>query len=50
MRDDDYDYDFPYAKPPVSAWIAVASVALAVFVLGGFIKTYRQLESLREES
>lgn len=39
-----------YGRPSVSAWIAAAAVAFAFFVLGGFIKTYRQLESLREES
>lgn len=39
-----------YGRPSVSAWVAAASVAFAFFLLGGFIKTYRQLESLREES
>ncbi|MCC8180493.1 MAG: hypothetical protein LIP23_06250 [Planctomycetes bacterium] len=48
--DDPPEDDFPYAKPSVSAWVTAAAVALAVFVLGGFIKTYRQLDALREES
>jgi hypothetical protein len=39
-----------YAKPPVSAWVAGLAVAFAFFVMGGFIKTYLQLEALREES
>ncbi|MCD8138839.1 MAG: hypothetical protein LUE17_03510 [Planctomycetaceae bacterium] len=39
-----------YGRPSVSAWVAAAAVAFAFFLLGGFIKTYRQLESLREES
>ncbi len=41
---------FPYGRPSGSAWIAAAAVAFAFFVLGGFIKTYRQLEAVREES
>lgn len=41
---------FPYGRPSVSAWVAAASVAFAVFLLGGFIKTYKQLEQLQEES
>lgn len=39
-----------YGRPSVSAWVAAAAVAFAFFLLGGFIKTYRQLEGLREES
>lgn len=39
-----------YGRPSVSAWIAAAAVAFAFFILGGFIRTYRQLETLREES
>lgn len=39
-----------YGRPSVSAWVAAAAVAFAFFVLGGFIKTYGQLEDLREES
>lgn len=50
-RDQDRDLDdFPYRRPAVSSWIAAIAVAFAFFTLGGFIKTYRQLESLREES
>ena len=55
-RDGDVDEDrdavpsFPYGRPSVSAWVAAAAVALAVFLLGGFIKTYRQLEQLQEDS
>lgn len=47
---DDYRPQPTYSRPGPSAWIAAASVALAVFVLGGFIKTYQRLEALREES
>lgn len=39
-----------YVRPSSSAWIATAAVIFAVFILGGFIKTYRQLEDLRDES
>lgn len=39
-----------YGRPSVSAWIAAAAVAFAFFLLGGFIKTYHQLQTLREES
>jgi hypothetical protein len=39
-----------YGRPSVSSWVAAAAVAFAFFVLGGFIKTYGQLENLREES
>lgn len=49
-RDRDAPAHFPYGRPSVSAWVAAASVAFAVFLLGGFIKTYRQLDLLREES
>lgn len=42
--------DFPYRRPAVSSWIAAASVAFAFFVLGGYIKTYRQLQELRAET
>lgn len=50
-HDRDYDLDdFPYRRPAISSWIAAAAVAFAFFTLGGFIKTYRQLEALREES
>lgn len=38
-----------YGRPSVSAWIAAAAVAFAFFILGGFIKTYRQMEAMREE-
>lgn len=46
----DDDLFMSYGRPSVSAWIAAAAVAFAFFLLGGFIKTYRQLEGLREES
>ncbi len=39
-----------YGRPSVSSWVAAAAVAFAFFVLGGFIKTYDQLEDLRAES
>ncbi len=42
--------NFAYGRPSTSAWIAAAAVAFAVFILGGFIKTYHQLETLKEES
>ncbi|MCL2000926.1 MAG: hypothetical protein FWG74_05790, partial [Planctomycetes bacterium] len=41
---------FSYGRPTGSAWIAAVAVAFAVFILGGFIKTYRQLEIVKEES
>ncbi len=41
---------YAYGRPSVSAWVAALAVAFSFFVLGGFIKTYMQLESLREES
>ncbi|MDR1520261.1 MAG: hypothetical protein LBU23_09005 [Planctomycetota bacterium] len=41
---------FPRGRPGAAAWIAVGAAAFALFVLGGFVKTYRQLETLREES
>lgn len=48
---DDLLDDFPaYRRPTASAWIAAVAVAFAVFVLGGFVKTYRQLEALKVES
>lgn len=37
-------------RPSVSAWVAAAAVAFSVFLLGGFIKTYRQLQELKDES
>ncbi len=49
-RDAAFDSHFPPSRPSVSAWVAAASVAFAVFLLGGFVKTYRQLEQLQEES
>lgn len=49
-RDKGYPDEIFCRPPAYSAWIAAASLAFAFFVLGGFIKTYRQLESLREES
>lgn len=52
-QDHDYDereYSPPYRKPSTSAVVAAVAVAFAVFVLGGFIKTYRQLENLKVES
>ena len=53
MRDgreaDNAEY-FAYGRPSSSAWIAAGAVAFALFALGGFVKTYRQLETLREES
>lgn len=59
MRDRDRDLEperergeplVTYGRPSVSSWVAAAAVAFAFFVLGGFIKTYRQLEDLQEES
>lgn len=50
MTPDDPDDLIPYRRPSVSAWVAVAAVAFAVFTLGGFIKTYLQLEQLRDDS
>lgn len=49
-RQYDPDDPSPYGRPSVSAWIAVAAVAMAIFVAGGYIKTYLQMEALREES
>lgn len=40
----------PYKRPSTAAWVAAAAVTFAVFTLGGFIKTYLQLEQLRDES
>ena len=48
-RDYDHDHFFTYGRPSVSSWIAAAAVAFAVFVLGGFIKTYRQLEKAHQQ-
>ncbi|MDR0363351.1 MAG: hypothetical protein LBJ46_11825 [Planctomycetota bacterium] len=51
--DDWYDVDgrpAPYRRPSVSAWIAAVAVAIAVFVLGGYIKTYRLYESFKVEA
>lgn len=39
-----------YVRPSTSAWVATASVIFAIFILGGFIKTYRQLEEVQEAS
>lgn len=36
-------------RPTGSALIALIAVAVAIFVLGGFIRTYRQLGALRED-
>lgn len=47
-RDD--DSLLTYGRPSASAWLAAAAVAFAVFVLGGFIRTHRQLETVKEES
>ncbi len=49
-EDDPGDRLFTYGRPSTPAWIAAAAVAFAFFLLGGFIKTYRQLEALRDES
>ncbi len=49
-RETDEEGHFPYGRPSGAAWVAAAAVAFAFFVLGGFIKTYRQLETLRDES
>ncbi|MCD7897394.1 MAG: hypothetical protein LUG50_12085 [Planctomycetaceae bacterium] len=39
-----------YGRPSLPSWIAAAAVAFAFFLLGGFIKTYQQLEALKVES
>lgn len=39
-----------YSRPTHSSWVAVAAVAFAFILLGGFIKTYRQLQDLQEET
>lgn len=50
-RKDDPDASLlTYGRPSTSAWIAAAAVAFAFFILGGFIRTYRQLDVQREES
>lgn len=49
-RRDESGDPFPYERPHLSAWIAAVAVAFSFFLLGGFIKTYRQLDALREES
>ncbi len=50
VRPEDSEDLMPYRRPSVAAWVAVVAVAFAVFTLGGFIKTYLQLEQLRDES
>ncbi len=49
-EEDPEDRHFTYGRPSAPAWIAAAAVAFAFFLLGGFIKTYRQLDALRDES
>ncbi len=49
-EEDPEDRHFTYGRPSAPAWIAAAAVAFAFFLLGGFIKTYRQLDALRAES
>ena len=49
-RDEALGYRRGYGNPSAAAWVAAVSVAFAVFVLGGFIRTYRQLESVRAET
>lgn len=49
-HDPEADDPFPYDRPHISSWVATAAVAFAIFVLGGFVKTYAQLETLRRES
>ncbi|MDR3211006.1 MAG: hypothetical protein LBU79_03720 [Planctomycetota bacterium] len=39
-----------YRRPSTAAWVAAVAVAFAVFMLGGFIRTQQQLESIRTES
>ncbi len=39
-----------YGRPSLSSWVAAGAMAFAFFILGGFIKTYMQLEELRDES
>ncbi|MCC8190758.1 MAG: hypothetical protein LIP77_09010 [Planctomycetes bacterium] len=41
--------EFAFGRPPVSAWVAALSVAIMLFIAGGFIKTYQRLEAMREE-
>lgn len=48
--DESFDLGNSYGKPSRAAIIAGAAVALAVFMFGAFIKTYKQLESVRYES
>ena len=48
-RDSDLD-EFDYSRPSLSAWVAVGAAAVAVFMAGGLVKTYRQLEEVREEN
>ena len=38
---------FTYGRPSMSAWIAGVAVACSFFLLGGFIKTFFQLEDSR---
>lgn len=49
-RDHDISSDYlTYGRPSTASWVAAAAVAIAVFVLGGFIKTSRQMEALVNE-
>jgi hypothetical protein len=53
--DEEYDSESSglgnnYGKPSRAAIIAGVAVAIAVFMFGAFIKTYKQLESARHES
>lgn len=49
-RDEAWERARGYGRPTTAAWVAAVSVAFAVFILGGFIKTYRQLESIKTEA
>lgn len=52
MREQDerhFDDSFPYRRPSLAAYVAVATAMFAFIVLGGFIKTYRQLDMTRSE-
>lgn len=49
-REPEPDDSFFYNRPSMSALVAVVAVGFAFFCVGGLIKTYRQLETVREEN
>ncbi|MDR1612317.1 MAG: hypothetical protein LBT97_05975 [Planctomycetota bacterium] len=49
-REDDGERSSPYGSPTTAAWIAFIAVAVMLFVVGGYIKSYREFDAYKAKS